>query len=225
MVVRVIVVEDDAELRRSLARRLQGEGMEVIQASSWAEVSAQANSPFDYGVFDIVLPDGNGIDAAAELLTGGSVGRAVFFTGSTDVSALERAASLGRVVQKGDDGAIDDIVRLVAERDSWPPFELGPEPAPESRRGIVVRFIPGTAGILSVLEVRSPRHRSVLPVIQGVLFELRVQIVRAESKVLSEGLVERLHIVEFDGAPIGPRRHLEVQMGVLGTLEAALDDP
>jgi UTP:GlnB (protein PII) uridylyltransferase len=77
------------------------------------------------------------------------------------------------------------------------------------------------AGVLSVLEVRTPRRRSSLETVRGLLFEMRIQIVRAESIVEEEGLLESFHIVEFDGAPIGKRRAATVRSAVRRALREA----
>lgn len=69
-----------------------------------------------------------------------------------------------------------------------------------------VRLYEKSNGVLSVLEVRTKGRRSSLETVRGLLFDMRVQIVRAESIVGERDLVERFHIVEFDGAPLGKRR-------------------
>jgi hypothetical protein len=63
-------------------------------------------------------------------------------------------------------------------------------------------------GLLSVLELRGPDVRPRLDDVRRALFELRIQVVRQEGD--RKGLVERLHLVEFDGARIAPERRNEL---------------
>lgn len=84
-----------------------------------------------------------------------------------------------------------------------------------------VRLTEKSRGVLSVLEIRTPGRRSCLETVRGLLFEMRVQIVRAESVVEEASLCERFHIVEFDGAPLAKRRAASVRSAVRRTLREA----
>lgn len=77
-----------------------------------------------------------------------------------------------------------------------------------------IRFQERVKGIISILEVNRPRRSSVLELIRRTLFDLRIQIVRVESIVMSDGLVERFHVVEFDGGPIARRRAANLRTAV-----------
>jgi CheY-like chemotaxis protein/putative methionine-R-sulfoxide reductase with GAF domain len=60
---RVLVVEDDAELRGNLALLLGGEQVEVVSVGAVAQALEQlAASTFDCMVMDLTLPDGSGYD-------------------------------------------------------------------------------------------------------------------------------------------------------------------
>jgi len=63
----VLVVDDDPGIRWVLARVLDEEGMEVVQAGSLKEAGA-AMADYDFALvfLDVFLPDGNGMDAVAE---------------------------------------------------------------------------------------------------------------------------------------------------------------
>lgn len=65
-----------------------------------------------------------------------------------------------------------------------------------------VRFVESESGVLSQLEVETSRRKALFPKIAASLFMLRVQIVRAESRVCRNSRTERLSVVELDGAPI-----------------------
>ncbi len=84
-----------------------------------------------------------------------------------------------------------------------------------------VRLREKTGSVLSVLEVRALRRRSSLATVRELLFDMRIQIVRAESIVEAEGLLESFHIVEFDGAPLGKRRAAAVRSAVRRALKDA----
>jgi two-component system response regulator RegA len=60
----LLIVEDDANLRRQLGRAFRGRGFQVTEAASLAEVAAQhASPPWSAAVVDVRLPDGSGLDA------------------------------------------------------------------------------------------------------------------------------------------------------------------
>jgi DNA-binding NtrC family response regulator len=96
----VLVVEDDGHLRKAVARTLSARGHRVVAAASCCE-TLQHPGPFAVGIFDIALGDGDGVALATDLLRRGRVARAIFFTGSVDVSQVTRAAEIGTVVSKG----------------------------------------------------------------------------------------------------------------------------
>ena len=99
--VRLLLVEDDPELARATARVLRREGLQVMAAPSLATARA-LTCRFDVGIFDIGLPDGDGVELASTLLDQQQVERAVFFTAVSNSSVLRRARRLGPVVRKRD---------------------------------------------------------------------------------------------------------------------------
>jgi len=59
----VLVVDDEPLLRKRLKRFLEGEGANVIAASTFEEGrNALTSMPFDYAMLDVHLPDGLGVD-------------------------------------------------------------------------------------------------------------------------------------------------------------------
>jgi DNA-binding response OmpR family regulator len=71
-VARVLVVEDERKVRRSLERGLQGEGYEVIVASTGEEGFQLATTqPVDCLVLDLMLPGRDGLQVLADLRRGG----------------------------------------------------------------------------------------------------------------------------------------------------------
>jgi DNA-binding response OmpR family regulator len=104
--VRILVLEDDAAVRHTVARVLRRDGDEIIETCCCAEARAAAHCAL--GIFDVQLPDGDGVVLAKELLARGTIKRVVFFTGSY----FERAAAVGPVVAKGDD--MGELIAAVA---------------------------------------------------------------------------------------------------------------
>lgn len=75
-------------------------------------------------------------------------------------------------------------------------------------------------GIVSVLEVERTIRSSVLELVRRTLFDLRIQIVRVESIVKEVGLLERFHLVEFDGGAIAQRRATRLRAAVRKALRS-----
>lgn len=66
--MRLLVVEDDAELAEVLATGFREQGLDVTRAASYAEGRAQATaSRHDVIVLDVMLPGGTGFDLCREL--------------------------------------------------------------------------------------------------------------------------------------------------------------
>ena len=107
----VLVVEDDANLRRALVRTLAGIGLEVTACATCAE--AHRARCADLGVLDIDLPDGDGARLAEELLRQGKLRRVVFFTAAAKGDVRARAARIGVVIDKSDGvGALLAALRI-----------------------------------------------------------------------------------------------------------------
>lgn len=108
--VRVLLVEDNAALGRTLAKTLEQRGFHVTLAGS-AETARGETGPFDVGVFDITLRDGDGIELARSLLERGTVGGALFCTGSVDDWLVSRARRTGAVVYK--DASLTELCEAI----------------------------------------------------------------------------------------------------------------
>jgi len=65
---RVLLVEDDASIRRFVALALEDEAIDLVQAASLAQAaSALQGAPFALVLCDLMLPDGSGLDLLREL--------------------------------------------------------------------------------------------------------------------------------------------------------------
>jgi two-component system, OmpR family, response regulator len=65
---RILVVDDDPEIRKLLARYIEGQGFRVQLAASCRELREKlATHPIDLIVLDVMLPDGSGLDMCRDL--------------------------------------------------------------------------------------------------------------------------------------------------------------
>jgi two-component system response regulator RegA len=96
--VNILILEDDAALRRALARELIDLGHRVVQASTWGEIPVEEIAALDAAAIDLRLAgpaDPGGLDALAALRAGNPRCRAVLMTGyGSHTTALE-AGRLG----------------------------------------------------------------------------------------------------------------------------------
>ena len=83
---RVLVVEDDAELRRVLARGLEDEGFAVAAVASGTAALSQDLSAIDALVVDIGLPDSDGRDVCQALRARGCRAPVLFLTARDGLS-------------------------------------------------------------------------------------------------------------------------------------------
>jgi len=64
----ILVVDDDPEIRKLLARYVEGQAFRVLLASSCGELRQRiASDQIDLVVLDVMLPDGSGLDACRDL--------------------------------------------------------------------------------------------------------------------------------------------------------------
>ncbi|KPG02069.1 transcriptional regulator [Rhodopseudomonas sp. AAP120] len=64
----ILVVDDDPEIRKLLARYVEGQAFRVLLASSCSELRERiASNQIDLVVLDVMLPDGSGLDACRDL--------------------------------------------------------------------------------------------------------------------------------------------------------------
>ncbi len=103
----ILFVENDSLVARSVERVLRRSGLRIqhipsCRAARKAVELLKAGDvvPFELGIFDVDLDDGNGVHLAAELLASGLVRRSVFFTACSDESLRHRANDIGMVINK-----------------------------------------------------------------------------------------------------------------------------
>jgi DNA-binding response OmpR family regulator len=105
-VARLLVVEDERKLLRSLERGLRTEGYEVVAAPSGEEgLERAAEGPFDCVVLDLMLPGRDGLQVLADLRRSGHATPVLVLTARDAVE--DRVAGL-------DAGADDYLVKPFA---------------------------------------------------------------------------------------------------------------
>jgi [protein-PII] uridylyltransferase len=83
-----------------------------------------------------------------------------------------------------------------------------------------VRFLEDASGRVSTLEVETSNRSGLLLALARALFNQRVQIVGSSVRTTGARVFDRFFIQELDGSPISSERRLEVQVAVLGAIEA-----
>jgi DNA-binding response OmpR family regulator len=91
----VLVVEDDAELRRLLARGLGEEGFTVVVAATATDAIRHAEARMDLAVIDVGLPDGDGRDLCLALRARGFSAPVLFLTARDAVTDRVSGFSAG----------------------------------------------------------------------------------------------------------------------------------
>ena len=83
-----------------------------------------------------------------------------------------------------------------------------------------VRFNATKNGEASLLEIATHERKSVLDRVRGLLFGLEIEILKVESIVTENGLLERFEIAERDGAVISRSRAAVIRSTVRKALQA-----
>ena len=91
-VARILLVDDEAEVRRFLARRLSRRGYEVTTATDSDQARALlAEGAFDLAILDFMMPGMNGLELAAQCRLRYPDVRVLMLTGSPVISEIEMA--------------------------------------------------------------------------------------------------------------------------------------
>jgi DNA-binding response OmpR family regulator len=109
----LLLVEDDLLLARALQRTLFTRGIRARHVARCATAAA-LGGPFRVGVFDIDLPDGDGVELARLLLFRGVVSRVLFYTACAQPARLARARDLGPVFSKS--GNLNPLMEVLLPR-------------------------------------------------------------------------------------------------------------
>ena len=110
---RVLIADDSAVARVSVARQVRADGIEVEEQDSAAGASSVDTADLACALLDLELGDGLGTDVAERLREGQGGLPIAFFTSTRTPEALARAATFGPVFAKPHqlDQAIDWVRR------------------------------------------------------------------------------------------------------------------
>ncbi|MBV9732511.1 MAG: response regulator, partial [Verrucomicrobia bacterium] len=115
---KVVVVDDDATIRRSLELQLRGKRLSVALCASITEAERTvAREPFDLMFVDVRLPDGDGTDLLARLSSQPRRPVIVMMTGHGSVeSAVSciRAGAFDYIIKPFSSGQIDVVINKAA---------------------------------------------------------------------------------------------------------------
>jgi CheY-like chemotaxis protein len=113
---RVLVVDDEADIRSMLAIVLSTEGWHVDEAADGREALLRcAAGRYDLVVLDLRMPEMTGLDVAHRLVADGFDGRLVLFSAFVDEEVERSAADIGMtVVDKVDWYGLVDAARTLA---------------------------------------------------------------------------------------------------------------
>ncbi|MBX3198225.1 MAG: response regulator [Labilithrix sp.] len=110
---RVLIADDSAVARVTVARRVRAAGLEVVERDSVAAASTVDASTLACALLDFDLGDGLGVDVATQLRAAAGALPIAFFTSTTKGEVSDRTSAFGPVFTKPDelDLAIDWIER------------------------------------------------------------------------------------------------------------------
>jgi DNA-binding response OmpR family regulator len=110
---RVLIADDSAVARVTVARRVRAAGLEVVEHDSCASASTVDASTLACALLDFDLGDGYGVEVAARLRAEQDALPIAFFTSTSTNEVVSQAAEFGPVFTKPDelDAAIDWIER------------------------------------------------------------------------------------------------------------------
>lgn len=109
--VRILLVEDEPKLRRSLAEGLGLENWHVTSAASGQEAQRELNSqPFDLIVLDWMLPDCDGLEVVRRLRAQGSTVPILMITARGGANAEAVAKESGATGYLAKPFSFDDLL-------------------------------------------------------------------------------------------------------------------
>lgn len=115
----VLVVDDEAVIRRSLRRRLRYEGWRVAEAASGPEaLAALEKEPADLVILDIKMPGMDGMEVLQRLRAERPSVAVVMHTGHGDIETAVRAIQAGAAhfLEKGGGSDIGACLRMAIEK-------------------------------------------------------------------------------------------------------------
>jgi two-component system nitrogen regulation response regulator GlnG len=182
----VLVVDDDNAIRTVVAAALRREGHRVTTAASLAEMRRELRLAMpDVLVTDVVLPDGNGLDTVAELMSEHPGLPVIVFSAQNTLATAVRATEVGAFDYLPKPFDLDVLTQAV--RGAIAKGRRRPADMPDAEEGG-----PSLIG-------RSPAMQEVYRVIARVVSNDLTVLVSGESGTGKELVAQAIH-------DLGPRR-------------------
>ncbi len=205
----LLLVEDDAPLRRSLVLLLDDEGFDALEAGSGTEGVAQLDRSPDAVLLDLGLPDVDGIELCRRLRAGTPV-PIVVLTGERGDGQVGRALHAGADEFLRKPVPSDELAQRL--RALLSPPEPGPWGVPEleldlARHGVVrddrlVRLSRTELRLLVALAAHPGRvvaHDALLEGLWGLPSVAGIAALHARARSLQAGLADAVRIAAHDG--------------------------
>ncbi len=94
--IRILIVDDERQLVEAFKKKLSKEGMEVFTALNGQEaIAIMKTEALDIGLFDIMLPDMDGVDLLDKLRDIQPTAEVIMLTGNASVDTAIRSMKLG----------------------------------------------------------------------------------------------------------------------------------
>lgn len=100
MAARVLIADDSAVARVTLAKRVRAEGLEVVERECVAEAKGVDASRLSCALLDLDLGDGEGTEIAAALRATEEELPIAFFSSTSTPDVIDRASAFGPVFAK-----------------------------------------------------------------------------------------------------------------------------
>ncbi|MDB4980067.1 MAG: two-component system response regulator [Myxococcales bacterium] len=114
--MRIIVVEDDMQLRERLARALRARGHDAVVAADRAAARMEAERSFDAAVVDLRLGPDSGLEVISDLLAAQVTARVVLATSLATLEIVDEASRRGAVGVLRKPYDADQLLDLIAGR-------------------------------------------------------------------------------------------------------------
>jgi UDP-3-O-[3-hydroxymyristoyl] N-acetylglucosamine deacetylase len=126
MAARVLIVDDEQDIRSTLAQILSDEGFATLDSGSGAEaLELYAREQPDVVLLDVWLPDKDGLEVLAEIRATEHPAPVIMISGHGTVSTAVRAIQMGAVEYLEKPPSYDQVVRAVSRAIA----DRGPAPA------------------------------------------------------------------------------------------------
>jgi DNA-binding response OmpR family regulator len=117
--IRILVVDDEADLIATYRRLFHRQGYDVASAGTRAGgLSLIDSSPPDLIIADLELPDGDGLDLVRAARTASTPSQVIVVSGRSSTGAREEAIAAGAsafVAKPFSTGALSDLVRSLLD--------------------------------------------------------------------------------------------------------------